>query len=400
MSKDEKDDVDVYNEKYGRDTGEEELEDILGEVNSKLEESDRTVKLVNYFTESVQAIQRLDYLDTPVAVGMLNQKIADVRHETGLPIPDLYVDDDGVVSTEGVMDVIADITVILFRLSLVAFQRTALFISRLSKSVDGLESRLDRLDPIMKRRKTENLRILLSNKHMTNLVLNNSINTSPVSSASSVVSSVSKVISVLNAYVKKILVEADKVYSAPKDNKYDAETMAEIESEFKDRLKDAIDPKDILLGNRYLEYSENSLLGKSVLVKVLQRPSPKKVLSGQYFIKSLSNDTIESYRESLIDGPLDRLHHLLADTEELYKDLSASKAKGKQNNEGMSESDVKALAGYVNKNVSAVMTTVMDLSKLCYEVVETVVVYMEESAQQEGQDPLESRDRSARPHDE
>lgn len=396
----EEDDVAEYNKIHGRDTAEEEFDDITEAVHSKLEESDRSVRLVNYFTESVNAIQKLDYLDAPIAVDLLNQKIASVRNETGIPIPDLYIDEEGVVSTEGILDVIADITVILFRLSLVAFQRTALFISRLSKSVDGLENRLDRLDPIMKRRKTENLRILLSNKHMTNLVLNNSINTSPVSSAGAVVSSVSSVISVLNAYVKKILAEADSIYSSPKENKYDAETMNEIESEFKERLSDAIDPKDILLGNRYLEYTPNSLLGKSVQVKVLNRPSPKKVLSGQYFIKSLPNDTIESYRESLIDGPLDRLHHLLSSTEELYEKLSASKSKGKENNEGMSESDVKALATYVNKNVSAVMTTVMELTKLCYEVVETVVVYMEESAQQEGQDPLESKDRSAKPHDE
>lgn len=388
----EKDDVDTYNEKYGRDTLEEEFDDVTKAVHSNLSDNTRTLELTQYFTESINRINTLDYVDAPVAVDILNNKIHEANSELGLGIPDVLIDAEGVVSTEGVMSTLADIAIILFRLSVATFQRTSIFISRVSKDVDGLDNRLDKLDDIMKRRKTEGSRIFLTSKHMTNLVMEHKVTGSPVSDATAFVTSTSSVVTVLNGYVRTALEKANSIYKSPKDNKFDVKDFEDIEEEYKERLSDIVDKDNVLLGNRKFEYSDNKLLGKCIQLKTMDRPSPSKVLRGQYLIKSLSNDTIEDYRDSLKSQTLDKLHKQLTDTAELYKELSSSKTQSKKNNDDMSESDVKALANYINTNVAAVVEQVMSLSKLCYEIVNTVVIYMEESAQQEGQDPLNPKD--------
>lgn len=386
--KDPKTDVDIYNERYGKDTIEEEFDAVTEAIHGGLSENNRVMSLSQYFTESIDRIKTLDYQDAPVAVNILNNKIHEANQELGLELPDIMVDEEGTLSTEGIMSTLAEITTILFRLSLATFQRTALFISRVSKDVDGLENRLDRLDAIMKRRKTEGSRIFLRSKYMINLVMEHKVTGSPVGDATAFVTSVSSVTSVLNGYVKAVLEKANSIYKSPKTDALDIKDFEALEDEYKERLSDFVDKDNVMLGNRKFEYEDNKLLGKCIKIKTMDRPSPTKVLRGQYFIKSLSNDTIEDYRDSLKSNTLDKLHTMLENTAELYKELSDSKTQGKKNNDAMPETDVKALANYVNTNVTAVVEQIMSLSKLCYEIVDTVVIYMEESAQQEGQDPL------------
>lgn len=378
----------VYEARYGRDTPEEEVEAILEDFFIESAEVSNLIGLSTALTEMSDGLDDLDDDDQRAPKRFIRELVERESLENRFSDPVDFANNhelaEGIIAKT--FRTAGQVLVTVFKIAAFTIRRGSIFISRLSKDAAAIETRLEKLDGLMRKRKTEDKRILVSRGDLVLLIEEYDLNRTPSSSISSFLSATATVVDAYNAFIKAAVSKATTLLMDKGTPVFDLKDFEEIEADLDSKLESLDDSDNLLIGNRYFKYMKDSKIAKR-LVLTTGRPDAKSIVAKIKSIESLTNADIESQRSSYRSGPLKKLYALFNDTQAIYADVvefeRMVKSKESKDVTKLSDEDKHKLAKYLNEVVKESTEATMGHVMAAYKTMNAGLVLLEESAAQD-----------------
>lgn len=376
-------DREIYEKRYARDTAEEEMVAILEDASNESRDVHRILSVSSNILGNVGTLGRMADSDRVPALTMLH----DFAVDTGFSPQSLDVSmerNNDFVFSEGIISSIINWTgqaiSASFKVMGYALKRGALFVSRTRKDADQLDKRLTRLDGMMRSRKNEDNSLFFDKSKLMMFVEEYDVNTAPAGSIGTYTGAIYGIIDVKMDMLRKLISKAESDLMSESDIEIDdykkivTDMVEELESKYKDKQE--------FIGNRYIKVHPSAKMDKLITFEV-GRPDPKSVIGKYRPMKALTNSQVDSQRSTLRTGALKRMYQMIDSTSEDLKGISefnkANKAKKKDDDLEFDKKDVADLGKFLNDHIEPTITSIMELARYAYDLVDANVTLLEDS---------------------
>ncbi len=377
------DDRKRYEKKYGRETAEEEMEAILEDATTESREISHLLSVSSNILDNIEQVSLMGDVDRKPSLSLLHGFAMETKFnkevlELSTEASDDFVFSEGLVAS--IVNWASSAVSASFKVMGYALKRGAIFVSRTRKDADQLESRLTKLDSLMKSRKSEKNRIFFDKSKLAMFVEEYDLNTTPASSISTFVGAIYSIIDKKMDMLRKITSKAESDLTS--SGKIDIKSYKEIVDDLIDDLSKSYGKDTEFIGNKWIKVNESAKIDKLITFET-SRPDPKTVISKFRPMDALSNSEVESQRTSLRSGSIKKMYRMMDETSEDLKKISefnkAHSAKKKDSDQEPDKKDVAELGKFLNEHIEPTITSIMNLAKYAYDLVDANVSLLEDS---------------------